>query len=125
MSYYSKNKKKILKQCKLYRDNNKEILKQRILQFKKEVFSHYGGVCQCCGESHIQFLTIDHINGRGNEHRRNNKIWSGTSTYRWLKRNKYPPGFQVLCFNCNMAKRTSDFCPHLGLSLQIHIKGEE
>jgi len=30
----------------------------------------------------------------------------------WLKKNNFPPGFQVLCANCNFAKRNSRYCPH-------------
>lgn len=26
--------------------------------------------CACCGDGHIEFLTIDHINGDGNKHRK-------------------------------------------------------
>jgi len=28
----------------------------------------------------------------------------GTSLYSWLRTNGYPPGYQVLCITCNMAK---------------------
>ena len=33
-------------------------------------------------------------------------------TLEWLKRNDYPPGFQVLCHNCNWAKHALGRCPH-------------
>lgn len=122
MTYYEKNKTKILIQCKQYRIRKKKEIQERRLKFKIEVFSHYGQVCNCCGESNIHFLTIDHVGGGGNAHRRTNKIWSGTSTYIWLRKNNYPTGFQVLCFNCNMAKRTSDVCPHKLYHIQL---GEE
>jgi hypothetical protein len=32
--------------------------------------------------------------------------------HRWLKNSGYPPGFQVLCFNCNFAKHRKGQCPH-------------
>jgi hypothetical protein len=79
------------------------------------VFEKYGGcVCVCCGESEISFLTIDHINGNGNRHRR--EIFNGKTSYRiypWLIKNNFPPGFQVLCFNCNCGKQVNGgTCPH-------------
>jgi len=30
----------------------------------------------------------------------------------WLKKNNWPEGFQVLCYNCNSAKRVDGICPH-------------
>src|SRR5262245_47553294 len=33
-------------------------------------FAHYGTECACCGETHIEFLGIDHINGGGHKHRK-------------------------------------------------------
>jgi len=81
---------------------------------KLAAFNAYGGTrCVCCGETLIEGLTIDHMNGNGVNRRRGNKgIASGTSLYLWLKQNNYPPGFQVLCGTCNMAKGTGDHCPH-------------
>lgn len=72
----------------------------------------YGRVCACCGESRIEFLAVDHIGGAGNEHRRNVKARSGQNLYNWLKSNGYPPGFRVLCHNCNMALGFYGYCPH-------------
>jgi hypothetical protein len=82
---------------------------------KRESLSVYGGVCACCGESDVRFLTIDHINGGGNQHRREiNKSGKGGRDFRhWLKRNGFPPGFQVLCWNCNVARHfNGGVCPH-------------
>lgn len=68
--------------------------------------------CACCGEKHLEFLAIDHINGGGNKHRRDNKLSSGDHFFRWLQQNNYPEGFQVLCHNCNQAKGYYGKCPH-------------
>lgn len=62
--------------------------------------------CACCGETDVEFLTLDHIDNNGAEQRRSmasHTIWN------WLKQNGYPPGFQVLCFNCNSIFGE---CPH-------------
>ena len=77
---------------------------------RAEVLAHYGGSkCVCCGETIQEFLAIDHINGGGNAHRK--QIGRG-NTYKWLKNNNFPPGFQVMCHNCNMAKAFYGECPH-------------
>lgn len=85
-------------------------------KLKLLVFINYGGaICKCCGEDTIEFLTIDHINGGGNAHRREifgKAAGTGSSFYRWLKKNCYPTGYQVLCFNCNVSKHMFGICPH-------------
>ena len=83
--------------------------KQRV---KKLVLNAYGKVCQCCGENHIEFLCIDHINGGGNQERRELNRRSGYAFYAYLKKMKFPKGYQVLCHNCNMAKSLFGKCPH-------------
>jgi hypothetical protein len=81
---------------------------------KQAVMSYYSNgtpKCNCCGESCIDFLTIDHINNDGNKHRA--RYPAARSICKWLKANKFPGGFQVLCFNCNLGKRKYGYCPHL------------
>lgn len=74
--------------------------------------------CNCCGEKEINFMCLDHINNDGNKHRKKifNKNTGSISS--WLKSNNYPPGFQVLCHNCNMAKGFYGVCPHNKLSTE-------
>lgn len=86
---------------------------------KLELLTHYsnGSVrCVCCGEDEIKFLCLDHINGGGSKHRREMEKVSGCSNYsvirKWCVDNNYPPIFQVLCHNCNMAKAFFGVCPH-------------
>lgn len=83
-------------------------------RMKDAAFNAYGGYkCKCCGETEELFLTIDHINNDGAAHRRSICGYnSGGVLYRWLKQNNYPEGFQVLCFNCNVAKHRNGYCPH-------------
>lgn len=68
--------------------------------------------CACCGENEIKFLAIDHIEGGGTQHRKVMYVEKVGSIYRWLKNNKFPNGFQVLCHNCNSAKGYYGSCPH-------------
>lgn len=89
--------------------------KDRHQALKIEVFNAYGGAkCKCCGEEHIEFLSIDHMNNDGGKHRKQlfgtNSV--GSQFYSWLKKNNFPKGFQVLCMNCNFAKGHFGCCPH-------------
>jgi hypothetical protein len=78
-------------------------------KLRKEVLTHYGGKCTCCGYDNIDkkihgksFLEIDHINGDGNKHRQE-LARAGDNLYNWLRKNNYPLGFRVLCRACNNA----------------------
>jgi len=89
--------------------NNKEIARNQAT--KDKVFAHYGGyICACCGETEEAFLSIDHINDDGASHRKT--AGSGSRFYWWVVRNNFPPGLQVLCWNCQWGKRKFGTCPH-------------
>lgn len=81
---------------------------------KRKVFEYYGLKCACkkCPypEPGIEFLNVDHINNDGSEHRKKIKNYD---IYRWLIKENFPPGFQTLCWNCNLAKRVIGVCPHI------------
>lgn len=84
---------------------------------RRAVFNAYGGhKCVCCGETERKFLTLDHVNNDGAEHRvkiAGKRTASGWQTYYWLYRNGFPSGLQVLCMNCNFGKRMNNgVCPH-------------
>ena len=77
-------------------------------KLKRKVLAHYGkGMCACviCGESRLACLSIDHIDGKGAEHRRRMGYHLGCHFYRWLRRQDYPEGYQTLCMNCQWVKR--------------------
>lgn len=81
---------------------------------KQRAFAAYGGSrCVCCGEKELVFLSLDHINGGGSRWRRQK-----LSLYRWVRQQHYPPGFQVLCFNCNWAKSHGG-CPHVPMPRNV------
>ncbi len=83
----------------------------RLLRHK--AIMQYGGYrCACCGESEPKFLTLDHIHNNGGTHRK--EIGNrGSGIFKWLRDNDYPPGFQVLCMNCNHGKALNGgTCPH-------------
>jgi hypothetical protein len=98
-SYY-KNKERRLRWTKQYN-----------LKVREEVVRHYGGKCQCCGESEIVFLAIDHIEGGGHNHRKE-LGFSGMRFYFWVRKNGYPKNLRILCHNCNQATSWGRKCPH-------------
>lgn len=83
--------------------------RERLQQRRQEALTAYGGQCKCCGEMERQFLTFDHMNNDGAEHRR--RIKSMWTFYRWLIV-EHPESIQVLCFNCNCSKGFYGVCPH-------------
>jgi hypothetical protein len=90
----------------------------RQLVLRYEVIMAYGGKCMCpggCDESRIQFLTFDHVNNDGAEHRR---TVGPASLAGWLKRNNYPSSVRILCYNCNCARRLGR-CPHEAQGLDV------
>lgn len=74
----------------------------------------YGGnppSCACCGETRLEFLTVDHIDGGGGKHKKEiNK--TGDGFYNWLITNHFPSGYRVLCYNCNLSLGHLGYCPH-------------
>lgn len=89
---------------------------------KREAVDAYGGRCGCCGEAELAFLTIDHENDDGAAFRRsrgrNARGTSGNSAtgqamYAWLKREGWPSGHRVACWNCNSGRHVNGgVCPH-------------
>jgi hypothetical protein len=122
--FYERNPGYKERYAKTWREDNPdkypEYNRKSLRKLKREVMNAYGGVCACCGETELAFLTIDHIDGNGAEHRREMAgetglaySQAGARTYRWLRSNNYPAGFQVLCANCNCGKHWNQgVCPH-------------
>ena len=109
--HYSKERQS--EKSKIYYATHKDISDARTKENNRktriEAISAYGGKCACCGEERYEFLAIDHIDGGGRKHRAS---IPGGHLARWVKRNGYPKGFQILCHNCNMAKAFYGVCPH-------------
>jgi hypothetical protein len=110
MIIYRKNHQDEIKAYKK-RYNKKHKEENRILQRKygrllnfqtkfDAILYYSNGTMRCalCDENDIDVLCIDHTDNNGNEHRRE---INGYRIYNWLRKNKYPKGFRVLCFNCN------------------------
>jgi hypothetical protein len=70
--------------------------------------NHYGEICKCCGETIFEFLEIDHIDGGGNQHRKE----IGSHYYDWIIKNNFPDILQTLCAKCNNGRGKFSVCPH-------------
>jgi len=82
---------------------------------RDEVYAAYGGYrCTCCGETERMFLSIDHVSNDGAAERKSGKYSGGGSAfYNWLRKTKFPSGYQVLCMNCQVGKhKNGGVCPH-------------
>ncbi len=95
------------------RDRWLELSKRYNKKLKLDVLNAYSNrklECKCCGESQIEFLTLDHLLNNGASDRR---LRGGSkSVYVYLRLNNFPSGYQVLCYNCNCAKAYYKKCPH-------------
>lgn len=81
-------------------------------RLKQQVVDGYGGRCACCKETCLEFLTIDHVHGNGNQHRKTVKAL-GKHLYQVLIAEGFPNYARVLCFNCNLSARNHDgVCVH-------------
>jgi hypothetical protein len=99
--------------------NNAVGLRFRNIRDRIDAIRHYGGNpprCACCGEDQFSLLSIDHIDGGGNEEREKlfgDRRLCGHDMYRYLRNNGFPDGYQVLCYSCNTGKRDNmGNCPH-------------
>lgn len=107
LKYYYKNKLSVSEKNKIWR-----------LGLISKIISHYSkgkNCCNCCGETTREFLTVDHINNDGAIQRKaKGFVWGGHQNYRFIIRNNYPPGYQILCYNCNCgrSRRIDKICPH-------------
>src|SRR4051812_2473053 len=70
--YYQRNKVRLRAAEQSRRDRDRTAhnarKRQRSRLAKREAVDAYGGKCDCCGEARIEFLSIDHINGKGRLH---------------------------------------------------------
>lgn len=101
-AYNARSRERRYEQIRAYRE-----------QIRDDTFAAYGGAfCACCGETRREFLTLDHINGGGGRERRESTHKGGVNWYAVLRRQGFPPGYRVLCMNCNHSLGMRGYCPH-------------
>lgn len=83
---------------------------------RQEMLDNYGRICVCCGETHEEFLTLDHLDpkvGGRVKFGKYTKNSRGLGEYLRLRRLGWPKeGLRILCMNCNFAIGKAGFCPH-------------
>ena len=94
-----------------------------LLHYSKYISNSNIPCCNCCGENfHVDFLAIDHIRGSKQmdlepelkKLKYSSKL-RNQNLHRWILKNDFPDGFQILCTNCNFAKgmkKNNNQCPH-------------
>lgn len=98
--------------CGYCRKAHSDWTKAHRLIWKYEAFAMFGGpICVCCGETELEFLSLEHPNGGGTEFRRRTE----ETTYRWLRTHNYPKNIklEILCMNCQFGRKSGNGrCPH-------------
>jgi hypothetical protein len=113
--HYARNREKLQadarKRAATNRTERRAYNRQWRAALKVEMHAAYGGKCACCGESEPRFLTLEHARRDGNVHRR--RLGGQMQVYCELKRLGWPrDGYELLCWNCQMATSRGDVCPH-------------
>lgn len=106
---YAKNK--YWDDPKRFRQESRDSQAAARKRLREEMLKAYGERCACqwCPETNTDFLTLDHINGDGKEHRKQ----VGSHTYADLRRKGWPQGgYRLLCWNCNALTKNGRVCPH-------------
>jgi hypothetical protein len=87
--------------CEKYKEYDREYKRKNRAILKLEFIKQYGSRCVDCGETEIMFLTLEHVAGDGQLHRKE----VGNYTHNILcdlKRKGWPQDkYTLLCFNCN------------------------
>lgn len=93
------------------REVNRAYNRQWRADLKAEMQAAYGGRCACCDEREPAFLTLEHARRDGNVHRK--ALGGQMQVYCELKRRGWPTeGYELLCWNCQMATSRGAVCPH-------------
>lgn len=119
--YYQKNRDKIIEKGRKWSRGNKKRKHENYMSWRDRFLNMYGRRCSCCGETIVEFLTIEHIQGR-NDHRAKR---SSYKDYRDAIQEYQPDIYEVLCMNCNHAKGRFGFCPHQKLTIGMYENSQE
>ncbi len=84
---------------------------QRRKDIKSRLIEGYGARCACCGETTLEFLTLDHVHGGG---RADSRRLSGNMHVLWSQiiKQGFPDSYRLLCWNCNSSRGAYGCCPH-------------
>ena len=115
--YYQQHRKEEIQRSINYNRNFKMRIKKRISKTRMIVLEHYtNGTTKCQNiynldhsgmendPDYICALEIDHKN----RNEKSSERLHGDKLCRWLIKNDFPEGFQILCPTCNTLKRIKD-----------------
>lgn len=87
--------------------HKKEIANQlKLRKIREEVIQLLGGKCDCCSESHKEFLRIM-VRGHSDKNKKN-KI----HLYRQILKDFGSRRYTLKCYNCSMSIFHRRYCPH-------------
>lgn len=91
-------------------------VRMRVLHRNKtKVLSMYGKSCAWCLIDRYEVLTVDHVNNDGKRHRAEPEYKKYSNMWGFLAKSEFRPDlFQILCWNCNMAKSLYKVTPLTG-----------
>ena len=72
-------------------------------ELRKSVLAFLGGKCNRCGITDIRVLQVDHVNGGGNQERK--QLRGSWHLYENILQTLDNKNYQLLCANCNWIKR--------------------
>jgi len=107
---YYENQEKQKAYSQRYRELNPDKYKNYVKKAKEDFLCLYGELCNCCGETIKEFLTIEHRNGQKGV--KSSLKRKSTKAYRDAVKEYRPDLYEVLCMNCNHAKGRLGYCPH-------------
>jgi len=90
----------------LHSKNSKSVMKSYNF-YKSKFLEMYGSCCECCGESTIEFLSIEHKLGQAGK-----KKDTSHGAYKKAVLEYQPNIYGILCHNCNQASKNGRICPH-------------
>jgi len=100
--YYTLSRRKgteLMPYCKVCCSNKTKQDSKEIRAKVLAVYSNGELKCSHCGEDRYDVLDLDHIEGNGNQERKEFK--TSRRLFKNLIDNNFPSGYRVLCRNCN------------------------
>lgn len=90
-------------------------LKRLLLRRRRRIdaIQKLGGKCECCNETRLEFLAIDHITPIHRKKLNESSRHSGDALIEQVRQSGFSKEkFRVLCHNCNSAIGWYGYCPH-------------
>lgn len=98
---------KICRKCDL------KISKIRLYNNRNTIITNLGGICECCGITNYDFLSINHIHGGGIKDRHSFVSWKKyLKTLVRMPIKELKQSYNCLCYNCNYSLGFWGICAH-------------